>query len=282
MKKIILIGLLFTANHLFAAAATVLFTKNKVVASRNGAERTLSRGASLDPGDEIITAAEAVIHFQYTNGTLVNIGSDSKYKILAYTPKQAANQTNAELSKGKLEIQNAGKIKETLKTPIVPLAILGTHIRVYASLANHALGNKKNPKCAGIHASEQTNVQVLEGIVSTRNKLLKAGDSVRISCDRIVDAPFPPEGVVVSPQGSPGKIEATAVGTAVGAAVGAAVGTAVSTTVEFGSGGQIGSEIGADSTTYVATNQEVGVSTTSGIQALLAITALSEISVVCN
>lgn len=262
MKRIILIGLLFTANHLFAAAATVLYTQSKVVASRDGSERTLSRGSALEPGDEIITAAGAAAHIQYSNGSLVNIGSDSKYKILAYTPKQADNQINAELSKGRLELQNTGKIKETLKTPIVSLAILGTHLRVYASVANHNLGNKKNPECAGKRGAEQTNIQILEGLVSARNKLLKPGESVRVSCDRIVDAPFPPEGVVATPLSSPGKIEATTVGP----------------TVESGSGGQIGAQI----TTYVATNQDLGVSTTAGTQAIIATTSLADISLFCN
>ena len=266
MKRIILIGLLFTANHLFASAATVLFTQNKVVASRNGAERTLSRGSSLDPGDEIITGAGAAAHIQYENGTLANIGSDTKYKILAYTPKQADNQISSELSKGKLELQNPGKIKETLKTPIVSLAILGTHMRVYASLANHPLGNKNKPECAGKRAYEQTNVQVLQGLVSARNKLLKPGDSVRVSCDRIVEAPFPPEGVVVSPLGSSGKIEATTAGL----------------TVESGFSAEIGGEIGADITTYVSTNQLLGVTTTAGIDALLATVPVAEISLICN
>lgn len=261
MKKLILIGLLLTANHLYAAAAKVLYTQSKVVANHNNVARSISRGSSVEVGDEIVTAAGAAAHIQYSNGTLVNIGSDSKYKILAYSPSQKDNQISAELSKGRLETQNSGKIKETLKTPIVSLAILGTHLRVYASQANHPVGNKKNPKCAGNCASELTNVQVIEGLVSARDKLLKAGDSVRVSCDRIIDAPFPPEGIVASPMNAPGKIEAVT----------------VSPIVDSGLGGQIGSQI----TTYVATNLDPGVSTNVGTQAIIATTSLAELSIMC-
>lgn len=258
MKRLILIGLFVAANQLFAAAATVLFTQNKVVANRNGSERTLSRGASLDPGDQITTGAGGAIHLQYTNGALVNIGSDSTYKILAYSPKQTDSQINAELSRGKLEIQNAGKIKETLKTPIVSLAILGTHIRVAASLLPGQHHKKQDPQCAGLRGSEVTNVQILEGLVSARGKYLRAGDSVRVSCDRIVDAPFPKDGIVASPLNSSGKIEGEA-------------------TVESGLGGEIGAQI----TTFVATNLEPGVTTLSGVEAVQAATSMADISLAC-
>lgn len=261
MKRLILIGLFVAANQLFAAAATVLFTQNKVVANRNGSERTLSRGASLDPGDQITTVAGGSIHLQYSNGTLVNIGSNSTYKILAYSPNQKDAQINAELSRGKVEIQNTGKIKETLKTPIVSLAILGTHIRVAASLAPGKQHKKQDPQCAGRRGSEVTNVQILEGLVSARGKYLKPGDSVRVSCDRIVDAPFPPEGVVVSPLNSSGKIEAVTVGA----------------TVESGSGGAIGAQI----TTFVATNLDPGLTSLTGVDAVQAATSMADISLAC-
>lgn len=264
MKRILLISLIITANQLFASAATVLFTQNKVVANRNGSERVLVRGASLDPGDQITTSVGAAINFQYSNGTLVNIGSDSKYTILAYNPKQSEVQIKAELSQGKLELQNAGKIKETLKTPIVSLAILGTHIRVAALLRSPPNDNatKKKKQCDGLRASEVTNIQVLEGTVEARGKYLRAGDSVRITCDHMTNSPFPNEGFVSSASGSAGKIAVVATGP----------------TVEAGSGGAIGAQI----VTFIDTNLETGEATSSGMQALEAAAMISDIALACN
>lgn len=188
MKKIVLVGFYLAASNVFAvSAAKVLFTDKKVVAILNGAERVLSRGSNLDTGDEIRTADNGSINLQYSNGTLVNIGSNSTYKILAYAPKSDV-QIKAELSNGKLELQNPGKIKETLKTPIVSLAILGTHIRV------------------DVESAHITHIQVVDGLVWARNEFLRPGASVRVTGDRIVNAPFPKFGLVMSPPTSPGKI----------------------------------------------------------------------------
>jgi hypothetical protein len=272
MKKIMLIGLLLTTNYAYTAAAKVLFVKNKVTASHNGAQRTLSRGSSVDAGDLIVTAAEAAVHIQYGNGTLVNIGSDSKYKILSYSPQKKDNEINAELSKGKLETSNKGKIKETLKTPIVSLAILGTHVRVYASISDKVLGNRNKRECAGLRGSEQTNVEVIEGRVSTRGQVLKAGQSVRISCDNIEQAAFPAQGVVNSPLNAPGKIEDVS-----GGAAGSSGGGGTESSNE-----QIGAEIGADATTFIASYQDVGSTTVSGTEAIIAVTELATISIVCS
>lgn len=263
MKRLILIGFLLTATHVFAeSAAKVLYAQKKVVASGRGGERTLSRGSALEAGDQITTSADAAVHIQYSNGALVNLGSNSSYKILAYNPKQADSQINAELTNGKLEIQNSGKIKETLKTPIVSLAILGTHIRVDATRSAKALGNaKKNKQCAGARATENTYVEVIEGLVSARDKLLRPGKSVRVTCDRIVDAPFPPDGIVNSPVNSPGKIESAAVGADVGGGL---------------------ADEGALIATYVATNQIPGTITTSSIDAVQSVTAIADISLMCN
>jgi hypothetical protein len=243
MKKLILIGFLFTTNQVLADAAKVLYTQNKVTASHNGSVRTLSRGATLDAGDQITTGAGAAIHLQYTNGTLINLGDNSTYKILAYSPK-ADVQINAELSHGKLEVQNPGKIKETLKTPIVSLAILGTHINVY------------------VPSDKMTYIQVIEGLILARNEYLHAGDSVRVTADRIVNAPFPQEGLVDSPSDSPGKIE--------------------DSESVVGLDSSYGGIYGAQVVTYIATNLNLGVSTTSGIQAITGVTTLADISLICN
>lgn len=242
MKKILIVCLLLIAGPIFAeAAAKVLYTQNKVIAKRSGTERTLSRGATLEAGDEIITGKDAAINIQYTNGSLVNLGSDSNYKILAYAPNKDV-QIDAELSKGKLEIKNAGKIKENLKTPIVSLAILGTHIRV------------------DVTSSKMTYVQIIEGLVLARNEFLRPGDGVRVSADRIVSAPFPKEGIVNSPLSSPGKIESSDASSAV---------------VD-------GAVPGAEIVTYVSSNLEVGNNTTTGTQTLIAATSMAEISLACN
>ena len=62
MKRLMLIGLLTIANHVFAeSAAKVLFTQKSVTVSGNGGSHALSRGASLSPGDQIVTAANEEI-----------------------------------------------------------------------------------------------------------------------------------------------------------------------------------------------------------------------------
>ena len=127
MKRLILIILLLNAPSLFAqGVATVLSTSKKVVASNDGKERPLSRGSSLGAGDSIITAADASANIKYLNGTLVNIAANSNYKILAYAPKHSDVQIKAELKTGSIHSKTTGKMKETLKTPVITLAILGT------------------------------------------------------------------------------------------------------------------------------------------------------------
>lgn len=132
MKKIVLIGLFLAASNVFAqSAAVVLSTTNKVVAKSNSAERSISRGSSLEPGDAIITAAGALAAIKYSNGTLVYLGEKTSYKILAYAPKTSDVQIKAELNYGKLESKTSGKMKETLATPVMALSILGTEYSVY-------------------------------------------------------------------------------------------------------------------------------------------------------
>ena len=246
MKKLILMGCFLFASHAFAEpAAKVLFTAEKVMLNHNGAERALSRGATLEPGDQITTLAKAIANIQYSNGTLVNIGSDSTYKILAYAPKEDV-QIKAELTNGKIEIQNPGKIKETLKTPIVSLAILGTHINV------------------DVTSAKMTYVQVIEGLVLARNEYLRPGDSVRVTPDKIINAPFPKEGLVNSPLNSPGKIEASADSTI----------TATETTASASGGASV--------VTYATTTQIPGAASGGGTQAIIDTTSVIELTLSCN
>lgn len=177
MKKVIFTGLLILSTQLFAqSAATVLFTQKQVVVRHNGAEHGISRGSAVNVGDEVITGKDAAANLQYKNGALVNLGENSNYKILGYAPKESV-QIKAELNKGKLEIKTPEKIKESLKTPILSLAILGTHVRVYV-------------------VGKETYIQVIEGLVLARNEYLRPGASVRVTADKIVKAPFPKEGEI--------------------------------------------------------------------------------------
>jgi len=205
MKKLILIGMLLVASNLLAqTAATVLFTVKKVVASHNGVERTLSRGSSLDAGDSVITSDGALVNIQYLNGALVNIGANSHYTIIAYSPKSSAVQIKAELNIGKVHIKTAGKVKETLKTPIVSLAILGTDLDV-AVVCPIAM--------AVTCASPTTLIQVNEGTVQARNMFLTPGSSVRVTPHAITNATFPKEQLVAPPRNAPGSISTGANGT---------------------------------------------------------------------
>ncbi|MGL5743171.1 MAG: FecR domain-containing protein [Legionella sp.] len=153
----------------------------KVVAKPNGVELALTRCAALEAGDEIVTAAYALANIQYTNGALVNIGSDTNYKILAYAPKGSV-QIKAELNHGNIEVKTAEKIKESLKTPILSLAILGTDVKVF------------------VPSAKMTYVDVIEGLVSARNEYLRPGKSILATSHRMIHAPFPPEGKVEQPK----------------------------------------------------------------------------------
>jgi hypothetical protein len=181
MKKLVLFCFIFAATHVFAQkVATVLSTSNKVVASHNGATRPLSRGSSLEPGDSILTFEGAQANIKYLNGTLVNIGSKSNYKILAYSPKTTDVQIKAELSSGIIFSKTTGKTKETLKTPVAALAILGTKYAVDVT------GNR------------QTYVNVTEGRVKVGDTIFGPGSSILVTPQGITHAPFPQEGILES------------------------------------------------------------------------------------
>lgn len=240
MKKVIATGLIMLASQVFAqSAATVLFTQKKVVAQHKGGERAITRGSAVEVGEEVITGDSAAANLQYSNGALVSIGENSNYKILAYAPKESV-QIKAELSKGKIEIKTPEKIKESLKTPILSLAILGTDVRVYVA----------SPK--------MTYVQVIEGLVLARNEFLRPGASVRVTADKIVNAPFPKEGEVAT-----------------------STGDVVSMTTEAGKTVTNDSGSGVDSITYLSTAQVTAISTSVSTQAAQAAT-IADISLICQ
>lgn len=192
MNKIILFFMMICSSSLCAeAVATVLYANNKVTANRNGAERTLARGAQLEAGDAVITAAGAVVNIKYLNGTLVNLGENSNYKILSYSPDAKDVQIKAELNSGKLHFQTTGKVKESLKTPVIALAILGTDAKVYVA------------------SKTQTYIAVGSGHVQAgNNKPLSAGDSIVANPQGVQNATFPAAGQINSPKGAPGTISA--------------------------------------------------------------------------
>ncbi|RUR05051.1 FecR domain-containing protein [Legionella sp. km772] len=180
-KLISLLLLLFISPILSASVGTVLFTVKKVIAQNAGVSRNLNRGSALEVGDVIITAADSSAKIKYNNGTLVTIGSDSNYKIVAYAPSQE-EVLKADLSKGKIESQtNGGAKKEALKTPVVALAITGTKYKVYVP------NNKK------------ANVKLIEGVIKIGNKVLRPGESIVATMYGITPAPYPAAGNIIAP-----------------------------------------------------------------------------------
>jgi len=189
MKKLILVYLIFASPLSFAeTVATVLYSSKTVMATHNGVAHAISRGATLEAGDSIKTEAGAGANIKYKNGTLVNIGENSVYKILAYSPKSTDEQIKAELSAGKIHIKTNGKTKEALKTPVIALAILGTDVSVYVA------------------SPAKTYTQVSEGKVKVGETILGIGQSALATPQGVVSTPFPAAGKVSSPQSAPGTI----------------------------------------------------------------------------
>lgn len=183
MKHLIALILIVSVSPAFSSVGTVLFTMKQVTAKNGGVARALTRGASLQVNDVILTGADAAAKIKYGNGTLVTIGPDSSYKILAYSPTQTV-VIKAELNKGRIESQtNGGSKKEALKTPIVALAITGTSFKVYVP-----------PKTESI--PEQTYVLLIEGQIRVGNTTLNPGDSVVATADGVSFALFPTAGKI--------------------------------------------------------------------------------------
>lgn len=184
MRKLILIGLIFGINTVFAQPiATVLFATPKVVAVRNNTEYPLSRGSSLEVGDSIVTGPGALINIKYKNGTLVNIGNNSRYKILAFSPKPSDVQIKAELTEGKIKFKTTGKSNEILKTPVIAMAITGTTAEVF------------------VKSTKLTYFNLVEGNINNYTP-----GSYKATPQGVEVAPFPTEGHVSTPAGSDGSI----------------------------------------------------------------------------
>ncbi|MFI4918540.1 MAG: FecR domain-containing protein [Legionellales bacterium] len=126
MKRLILICLfLHSVTASCEQIATVLFTMNKVIAEQNHVQRDVTRGAAINTGDIIITAAGSEAKIKYTNGTLVSINPNSNFQTSDPTAKNPA-EFNAKLNSGGIHYASTGKKKGVLKTAVVALAILGT------------------------------------------------------------------------------------------------------------------------------------------------------------
>lgn len=200
MKKLTLLYFLIASTPVFAeAAAKILSTTNKVTV--NGV--AVTRGANVSAGDAIVTAADAAANIKYTNGTLVNIGANSNYKILAYSPNKADVQIKAQLDTGSIHTKTDGKTKESVKTPVVALAVLGTEFQLAVS-CNHK-ETKQHQQCKKV-----INLEVIEGRVQAGATVLTAGSSVLItSPSSIKPAPFPPALQVNAPAGEAGAISSS-------------------------------------------------------------------------
>lgn len=156
--------------------ATVLFAQKNVLKITSGKKNTLKRGMKLQEGDAIETGSGGQISIKYTNGTIVNLGPDSSYKISSYAKKNTEIQLKAQLNKGKIYSKTTGKKKEILKTPAVALAILGTEYKCY------------------VPDLKTTHCKVLEGRISAHGKIFGSGSSFMATPSGVESAPFPAEG----------------------------------------------------------------------------------------
>lgn len=183
MKKLISICLLLAASSAYAEkVATVLFTAKKVVAQNSTGPRDLKRGSALETGDAIVTSAGASARIRYLNGTLVTLGADSTYKILAYAPPQSDVLISAELTRGKMQSNTAaGKKREALKTPVVSLSIAGTTYKTFVSPSN----------------STQTFAEVSSGSVQANGQTLTNGQAYSLDASGVTAiASFPAAGEI--------------------------------------------------------------------------------------
>lgn len=250
MKIITFIGLLSAVTSLFAeSAATVLFTMNKVTATHNGKERLLSRGSMLEVGDAITTAKGAAANIKYSNGTLVNIGDNSRYKISGYAPQSSGVQIKSELGSGKIKFKTTGKTKESIKTPVVALAILGTEAEV-------SVVNKGNTRVNLVEGNMQAGGKTLPLGTFSITQSIGVPDSVNISKSVMTNADK-----VNTPSDAPGTIPAADAATDASAAT-LSDGTATANAA-------------AGALAIVETSQTVGAVIPTGVE------ILADISVAC-
>ena len=178
MKKLIFIMAVTISGQIMAqSAAIVLFAKKTFIVNSKRGQFTSKRGDKLNAGDSIKVQKKGLSKLKYNNGTIVTLGSDTEYKILAYAPSQADVQIKAELKKGRLESITSGKknSKELLMTPTVAFAILGTQYKSFVQ-------------------GTTTYAQVDSGEVYAGDQLLQNGVGYKVSPEGIEAAPFPGSG----------------------------------------------------------------------------------------
>lgn len=192
MKKLILMLLICAINGAFAQpVARVLFTSNKVFVHRNGVQQPVSRGSVLKTGDTVITGKGALANIKYNNGTLVNIGDNSRYTLLGFSPQSKDIQVKAQLNAGKIRFKTKGKSRETLRTPMINLTILGTEGSVAVS--------------AG-----QTWLDVVEGRVEAGGRFVQGSEVIRVTAEGIdYGVPFPVDERLPSGEAADGFIRPT-------------------------------------------------------------------------
>ncbi|MDF1929280.1 FecR family protein [Legionella pneumophila] len=156
---------------------------NKKSSHSEKVKNTHSPGSQLEPGDTVVTGAGALINIKYKNGTLVNIGENSRYKILAFSPNPSDVQIKAELSQGKIKFKTTGKSNESLKTPVIAMAITGTSAEIF------------------VKSDKQTYLNLLEGNINNY-----APGSYIATPQGVVAGAFPAEGQVNTPAGTDGSI----------------------------------------------------------------------------
>lgn len=205
MRNVIGILCLLVVGHLSAQPiAKVLFTKNTVTLVRGGVTSQLLRGKSLQVGDQVLTDKNSGAQIRYQNGTIVAIGDNSNYKILAYSPRKEDVNIKAELKFGKLHsTTGGGKKKEELKTPTIAMAILGTDYEVYATYkesntrrAVRADSLTNVPVSADTKKQPEVFVQVNSGTVKAGDTILPLGEGVLITPEGMAKETFPTEGKV--------------------------------------------------------------------------------------
>lgn len=258
MKKLIYISLIFVISNAFAQpAATVLFAKQKVISLREGKEYSLSRGSQLEPGDTVVTGAGALINIKYKNGTLVNIGENSRYKILAFSPNPSDVQIKAELSQGKIKFKTTGKSNESLKTPVIAMAITGTSAEIF------------------VKSDKQTYLNLLEGNINNY-----APGSYIATPQGVVAGAFPAEGQVNTPAGTDGSISDAETTETISSESADATDTADSTDTADATDTADSAEEASDTIGFIESAQVVDQATTDSIEEEIA-SEIAEISLEC-
>lgn len=119
------------------AVAKVIVVEGSVIAVKGEQLRPLQEGSLIYRHDVIQVDVDARAQFQFTDGSVVNLVSDSEYKIDSYRHGQLfrKNRNVASLSRGGLRMLS-GEISEEdpdnyqIKTPAATIGLRGTGVQV--------------------------------------------------------------------------------------------------------------------------------------------------------